>query len=242
MCPYRGPLLLLGCLILSWDVSNASEKKHSDNNKRPGTKLEHHYEGIVVSWLRSVNSKELQGVPEADLAHKIVSHGGWACYATLIQLQNHMADLRHKQPEPFEFGIRDSIRDEVLRICGADEKTKVLPVRLSSTHGSGGVGGAQQGQGQQWVFNRQHNGLGNQVTTFLLLSLSYNETLPFKAVNVLFLFTFVLRSRLFIRCSSTLSAVFWRSPLADTGRRRCLSRREGSRHGPKLRYNKLTDH
>mmetsp|Transcript_31174 Transcript_31174/g.52645 ORF Transcript_31174/g.52645 Transcript_31174/m.52645 type:complete len:674 (-) Transcript_31174:251-2272(-) len=103
------------------------------------------------------------------MAHRIITLGGWGCYATLTQLQNHISDIREAQVEPFQFGIKDSVTDEILRMCGADEN-KALPIRKTGAQrdqrlaSSSASSSTSAGVGpQQWVFNRQHNGLGNQL-------------------------------------------------------------------------------
>lgn len=57
-----------------------------------------------------------------------------------------------------QFGIRESTLSEIRKICGAGDDGK-LPLKAKP--------GADQMPARVWVFNRQHNGLGNQLFEFI---------------------------------------------------------------------------
>jgi hypothetical protein len=154
-----------------------------------GERMESHYESIVLQWLKKtpridfhdmslpgstsfilsfifsvlifLNSFTLPMIHSLpDLAHRIVSSGGWPCYATLVELHLHTTQYsRHSEDESTPvIGVAQSIIDEVTRIC------------LNGDHGAYEIASRQQTpplSEQQIIFNRQHNGLGNQLFQYI---------------------------------------------------------------------------
>ena len=124
----------------------------------PSSRLAHHHESIVKGWLESVSNIDLHGNTAADLASKIISAGGWACYSTLVQLQIHTKESRRKKEDEGDphrlFGIPPTVLDEIKKMCGATEGG-LLPLR--SKGGAGGAPGAPSinHNTNNWVFNRQ---------------------------------------------------------------------------------------
>jgi hypothetical protein len=111
---------------------------------------EAHYEGIVVQWLKHVKV-DLNGLTEPTLAHEVIASKGWRCYATLVQLQLQIQES--KRGQEVALGLPKNILDDIMRMCGAVEGGP-LPITSRAR------------PSDQFVFNRQHNGLGNQLFQF----------------------------------------------------------------------------
>jgi hypothetical protein len=97
-----------------------------------------------------------------------------------------------------QFGIRESTLSEIRKMCGAGDDGK-LPLKAKPA--------ADQMPALAWVFNRQHNGLGNQLFEFIWYCVEARLAPTCKGPRPL------------LRPLSSAGRGCFRSPLAVRGRR-----------------------
>jgi len=133
------------------------------------TKEEHHNFGIVSQWLQSVSHDVKFDEYELnvdEVAHAILTGRGWGCYVTLVQLQLHMTERRRSRrgsSPSLLHGIRPAEKALIERMCFDTDADGVSTpsIQLSAE-------GVTQTPGDTLlVFNRQHNGLGNQIFQYV---------------------------------------------------------------------------
>ncbi len=129
-----------------------------------------------------------------ELAHRIIDGKGWACYATLVTLRLHLLDAKRRTEDTaVELTLPQAEVDEFMKMCGCDNK--VCALRSEDAASSG-----------EWVFNRQHNGLGNQLFQYAFSRLLAESTgrqwttVGIYVRDILFWF-FILCSILFPECN-----------------------------------------
>ena len=93
-----------------------------------------------------------------------------------MQAHVQKSDLSKTKSSSEVFGVPKSVLDEIYRICGGTTGINESPPPLASVKVGAAAGGGGTEQGQQWVFNRQHNGLGNQVFQYIFSRLMAEST------------------------------------------------------------------
>jgi hypothetical protein len=155
-----------------------------------------HDAAIVERWLLATRLSFPGFDDDArGLATAIVSAGGFRCYASLIQLKIHVEEASMHAKGRGAAGSRKmtaaSLRQvdvhEAMRICGGSSAAAVssaaasLPRRSAHRGPLISLGGTQPPSGQRtmqplWVFNRRHNGFGNQIFEYVFSRLLAEST------------------------------------------------------------------